>query len=51
MKKIILILATFVLTSCSATNMTENIKDKMKNIGKNPCWNEEKKAVIIGCKK
>jgi len=51
MKKIILIVTALILTSCSASNITSGIKNKMKNIGNNPCWDEEKKAVIIGCKK
>ena len=50
MKKIILIIAALVLTSCTAYDMSE-VKKKIKNIGKNPCYDKETKAVKIGCKK
>ena len=52
MKKLILILTAVILTSCTtSSNVADGIKDKMKNLGKNPCYNEEKKVVEIGCKK
>ena len=45
-----LIVIFFMLTSCTAYDMT-GVKDKMKNLGKNPCYNEETKVVEIGCNK
>ena len=49
MKKIILLLISITLTSCSLS--VDNVTDKIKNIGKNPCWNAETKSVEVGCKK
>tara|TARA_B100000780_G_scaffold10122_1_gene7055 strand:+ start:328 stop:486 length:159 start_codon:yes stop_codon:yes gene_type:complete len=52
MKKTILILTALIFTSCgTATNLTDGVKNKMKNWGKNPCYNEETKVVEVGCKK
>ena len=52
MKKIFFILTTVILTSCTtASNLTDIVKDKLKNAGNNPCWNETTKSVKIGCKK
>jgi len=50
MKKIILIIAALALTSCTAYDMS-GINKKIKNIGKNPCYDKESKTVKIGCKK
>ena len=52
MKKIFLILEAVILTSCTtASNLTDSVKDKLKNVGNNPCWNETTKSVKIGCEK
>ena len=51
MKKILVIIAALTLTSCESIPDMDSVKDKMKNLGKNPCYNEEKKVVEIGCKK
>jgi hypothetical protein len=50
MKRTILILTALILSSCTAYDMS-GVKDKMKNLGKNPCYNAETKKVEIGCKK
>tara|TARA_B110000902_G_C14010119_1_gene476118 strand:+ start:68 stop:220 length:153 start_codon:yes stop_codon:yes gene_type:complete len=50
MKKIVLIIATLVLTSCTGYDMSD-INKKIKNIGKNPCYDKETNTVKIGCKK
>ena len=50
MKKIILLLTALTLSSCTAYDMS-GVKDKMKNIGNNPCYNTESKKVEVGCKK
>ena len=50
MKKIILIIAALALTSCTAYNMG-GINKKIKNLGKNPCYDKETNTVKIGCKK
>ncbi len=47
-----LILIAVILTSCTtASNLTDSVKDKLKNAGNNPCWDETTKSVKIGCKK
>ena len=52
MKKIILILTTIILTSCSATtSLKDSIKDSMGNLGKNPCYDKASNTVKVGCKK
>tara|TARA_B100000787_G_C15925555_1_gene178483 strand:- start:146 stop:304 length:159 start_codon:yes stop_codon:yes gene_type:complete len=52
MKKMFLILIAVILTSCTtASNLTDSVKDKLKNAGNNPCWDETTKSVKIGCKK
>jgi len=52
MKNIIIILMAVILTSCTTTkDITEGLKNKAKNLGKNPCYNKETKTVEIGCKK
>ena len=50
MNKIILIIVTLALTSCTAYDMS-GINKKIKNIGKNPCYDKESNTVKIGCKK
>ena len=50
MNKIILIIVALALTSCTAYNM-DGINKKIKNIGKNPCYDKESNTVKIGCKK
>ena len=50
MKKIILIIAALALTSCTAYDMS-GINKKIKNLGKNPCYDKESNTVKIGCKK
>ena len=50
MKKIVLIIATLALTSCTAYDMAD-INKRIKNIGKNPCYDKESNTVKIGCKK
>jgi len=50
MKKIVLIIATLALTSCTAYDMTD-INKRIKNIGKNPCYDKETNKTTIACKK
>jgi len=52
MKKIIILLSMLILTSCTTgKNLTDSLKEKTKDWGKNPCYNKETKVVEIGCKK
>ena len=52
MKKIALMFSIVLMTSCTTTqNLTDGAKDKMKNWGKNPCYDKETKVVKIGCNK
>ena len=52
MKYIVSIIAILILTSCTTTeNLSKSVKDKVKDWGKNPCYNKETKAVEIGCNK
>ena len=50
MKKMILIIAALALTSCTTYDMS-GISKKIKNIGKNPCYDKETNKVTILCKK
>ena len=50
MKKIILIIVALTLTSCTAYDMS-SINKKIKNIGKNPCYDKETNKLTILCKK
>ena len=45
MKKIILVIVSLALTSCSG------IKEKIGNLDKAKCYNPETKSIKIGCKK
>ena len=49
MKKILVIIAALTLTSCESIPDMDSVKDKMKNLGKNPCYDKIKKVVVIGC--
>jgi uncharacterized protein YceK len=52
MKKILIILSTIILTSCgSISDMKTGAKEKLKNLGKNPCYDKETNSIKIGCKK
>ena len=52
MKKFVLLLSLLLMTSCTtAKNLTDGTMDKIKNLGKNPCYNKETNVVVIGCKK
>jgi hypothetical protein len=50
MKKIVLITAILALTSCTAYDMAD-INKRIKNIGKNPCYDKETNKTTIACKK
>ena len=50
MKKIILILSALILTSCSLPS-TDSLKNKIKNAGKNPCFDKATETMKVGCKK
>ncbi len=52
MKKIFLILITLTLTACgTVSDMTKSVKGKMKNLGKNPCYDKETNTTKLFCKK
>ena len=52
MKIITLLLSILILASCSSgKNLATGIKDKLKSLANNPCYNEETKKVEVGCKK
>ena len=52
MKKITLLLTILILTSCSnGKNLATGIKEKLKDLANNPCYNKETKVVEVGCKK
>jgi|TARA_B110000240_G_scaffold132138_1_gene146680 hypothetical protein len=52
MKIITFLLSILILTSCtSGKNLAIGLKEKMKDLANNPCYNKETKAVEIGCKK
>ena len=52
MKMITLLLSILILASCtSGKNLTDSLKEKTKDWGKNPCYNKETKVVEVGCKK
>jgi hypothetical protein len=50
MKKFKLILIVFALTSCTSYDMS-GVNEKIKNLGKNPCYDKETNKVTILCKK
>ena len=52
MKNIILLLSIMLITSCTtAKNFTDGAKNKLKNLGNNPCYDKETNSIKIGCKK
>ena len=52
MKKIIFLIAAFTLSSCeSISDVSNNVKNSMKNLGKNPCYDKETNTIKVGCKK
>ena len=53
MKYLIILFISLALTSCgSMSDMSNSVKGKVKNIGKNPCYDKETNTTQLwGCKK
>jgi predicted small secreted protein len=52
MKKVIFLIVAFTLSSCGTiSDVSSGVKEGVKNLGKNPCYDKETNTIKVGCKK